>query len=115
MQAIYNLAAKPSHIEPLREEIESVLAEECWTKQALTKMKRLDSCLRESQRLRSVMTASMLRKAQADHTFSDGFTARKDTHAFAPTEAWHRWDAMVDNPYVWDGFRHFRLREQPGH
>jgi len=50
-QALFHLAAHAEYIEPLREEMEAVLLEEGWTKQAMGKMNKLDSFLKESQRL----------------------------------------------------------------
>jgi hypothetical protein len=50
--AIYDMCARPEYFEPLREEIETVLREDGgWGKPTLTKMRKLDSFLRESQRL----------------------------------------------------------------
>ena len=49
--ALFDLAAAPEYIQPLREEIESVLAVEGWTKIAMGKMWKLDSFLKESQRV----------------------------------------------------------------
>lgn len=49
--ALYHLAERPELLQPLREEIETLLKEEGgWTKNALAKMWKLDSFLRESQR-----------------------------------------------------------------
>jgi hypothetical protein len=50
-QALFHLAAHPEYIEPLREEMEAVILEEGWTKQAMGRMNKLDSFLKESQRL----------------------------------------------------------------
>jgi len=56
-QALYDLAEHPEFQEPIRSEIESVLSQHSgWTKQALTQMKKLDSTLKESQRLHPVTT-----------------------------------------------------------
>lgn len=49
--ALYNLAANPQYTQPLREEIESVLKSEGWTKAAMTKMVKLDSFFKESSRI----------------------------------------------------------------
>lgn len=66
---LLDLASHPEFIAPLREEIEQVIAEdgfeidgsgkECLKKQSLTKLKKLDSLLKESQRL-SPPSMSML-------------------------------------------------------
>lgn len=48
---LYDLCARPEYIEPLRQEIESVLEEEgSFTKAALNKLVKLDSFMKESQR-----------------------------------------------------------------
>ena len=49
--ALYNLAAYTQYIEPLREEVEEVVAAEGWSKASLGKMRKLDSFLKESMRL----------------------------------------------------------------
>lgn len=50
---VYDLAAHPEHILPMREEVERVTAEQGWTKDAIGNMHKLDSFIRESQRLGS--------------------------------------------------------------
>ena len=52
--ALYHLAANPEYAEPLREEIERVVAEDGWTKASTARMWRLDSFLKESQRMNGV-------------------------------------------------------------
>ena len=48
---MYNLAAHPQYIQPLRDEVEAVIAEDGWSKLSLQKMRKLDSFLKESMRL----------------------------------------------------------------
>ena len=48
--ALFHLAARTQYIEPLREEVERVIADDGWTKQSMTKMRKLDSFLKEVQR-----------------------------------------------------------------
>jgi hypothetical protein len=48
---LFNLAAHSSYIKPLREEISSILKEDGWNKIALEKMRKLDSFIKESQRV----------------------------------------------------------------
>ena len=50
-QVLYRLLANPEYIEPLRHEVEVAVAEEGWTKAGLDKMHKIDSFLRETQRL----------------------------------------------------------------
>jgi len=49
--ALFHLSSKPEYIQPIREEVEAVIAEDGWTKVAMTRMRKLDSFLKESQRL----------------------------------------------------------------
>lgn len=51
-QTFFDLCARPEYIEPLREEIRDAVqnSDGLWTKKALTKMRKLDSFMRESQR-----------------------------------------------------------------
>jgi hypothetical protein len=48
---LYRLLANPEYIEPLREEVDAVIREEGWTKAGIDKMHKMDSFLKESQRL----------------------------------------------------------------
>ncbi|KAJ7191409.1 cytochrome P450 [Mycena pura] len=74
--ALYDLAAHPAHIAPLREEVARAVAVEGWTKAALGRMHALDSFLRESQRLGGLGPFAMGRKvvAPGGFTFEDGTT-----------------------------------------
>jgi hypothetical protein len=51
MQVLYRLLANPEYIEPLRQEVEAVVAEEGWTKAGMDKMYKIDSFIRETQRV----------------------------------------------------------------
>ncbi|KAF8541340.1 cytochrome P450, partial [Trichophaea hybrida] len=112
---IFDLAAHPEYQEPLRQEIESVITEYGgWSKQALTAMKKLDSVLRESQRMNGLIIGTGQRKAMVSHTFSDGTHVPKGSFVFAPTHAIHNDPDIYKNPQEFDGFRFSRIREQPG-
>jgi hypothetical protein len=56
---LYRLLTHPEHIEPLRQEIEAVVAEEGWTKAGMDKMHKLDSFVRETQRLGGISMSSL--------------------------------------------------------
>jgi hypothetical protein len=56
---LYRLLAHPEHIEPLRQEIEAVVAEEGWTKAGMDKMHKIDSFVRETQRLGGLGMSSL--------------------------------------------------------
>jgi hypothetical protein len=114
-QALYFLAAHPEYTEPLREEIESVIEEEGWTKASMAKMRKLDSFFRESQRLRSVgastclthpvnispfeaFSVAMSRMALEDFTFSDGTIVPKGQLVSVPGWAIHQDDVSI--PFI---------------
>jgi hypothetical protein len=45
------LLSNPEYIEPLRHDVENAVATEGWTKAGMDKMLKIDSFLRESQRI----------------------------------------------------------------
>ena len=53
-QVLYRLLANPEYVEFLRKDVEAAVAEEGWTKAGLDKMYKIDSFVRESQRLDSL-------------------------------------------------------------
>ncbi|EGN93528.1 hypothetical protein SERLA73DRAFT_97436 [Serpula lacrymans var. lacrymans S7.3] len=70
--ALFHLAANPRYIKPLRDEVETIVEKEGWSKAALAKMRHVDSFLKETLRFDGLTFISMLRKAMTDFTFSDG-------------------------------------------
>ena len=51
---LFYLAANPQYIQPLREEVEAVVEKEGWSKAALAKMRKVDSFIKECQRLEGI-------------------------------------------------------------
>jgi cytochrome P450 len=72
------LSSDPSldYVGQLREEAAAILAEDngVWTKRGLAKMHKIDSAIRESLRIRSFLSAGLVRKVTAAHgiTTPDG-------------------------------------------
>ena len=54
VQVLYRLLANPDYIGPLRQEVDAVISEEGWTKAAIDKMYKIDSVIRETQRMDSI-------------------------------------------------------------
>ncbi|KAJ6568724.1 cytochrome P450, partial [Mycena capillaripes] len=110
--ALYDLAAYPDHILPMREEAERVVAAQGWTKAALGQMQKIDSFLRESMRLSTapiLLTRKVLVKE--GFTFSDGTTIPYGSFISA-TSAAHYDSANYDHADTFDGFRFSRMREE---
>ncbi|KAK0457764.1 cytochrome P450 [Desarmillaria tabescens] len=105
VHALYHLAEKPAYLQPLREEIESVVAEEGWTYTAMKRMKRLDSFLKESQRLNPLGGLLMIRKALKPFSFSDGTTIPAGTFVSVATTPIHHDNKRYENALGFDGFR----------
>ncbi|KZV70298.1 cytochrome P450 [Peniophora sp. CONT] len=69
---VYWLATNPEWAEPMREEIERVVAAEGWSKLTLTKMHRVDSFIREAQRVDSITMLNTMRWVMKPFMFSNG-------------------------------------------
>ncbi|KAJ7796329.1 cytochrome P450 [Mycena olivaceomarginata] len=112
--AIFDLMTRPEYLLPMREEAERVVKEKGWTKTALNNMVKIDSFLRESQRLNTNGPAGMWRKVVA----KDGFRFSDDTVlpygtflsvALRPT---HYDESNYENAATFDGFRFARERAE---
>jgi Cytochrome P450 len=53
-EALYNLATNPQHVKVLRDEIKEIIDKEGWTKDAIRKMHKVDSYLKETMRVEGV-------------------------------------------------------------
>lgn len=59
-QALYDLAAHPEYAQPMRDEVDAIVEEEGWTKNSMSKMRKIDSFLRESQRFHGLSSCAFL-------------------------------------------------------
>ncbi|KAF8547708.1 cytochrome P450 [Imleria badia] len=112
--ALYNLAANPEYIQPLREEVEAIVEKEGWSKMSLSKMRKVDSFLKETIRMESIDVLGLTRKATKNFTFSDGTLIPKGTRINAGLVALHYDDALYENPEVFDPFRFANMGEKDG-
>ncbi|KAK1997994.1 cytochrome P450 [Colletotrichum falcatum] len=134
--ALYDLLGRPEYIGPLRDEIEQVIAEDgaetdengqvILSKASLSKLKKLDSFIKESQRMSPLNFGGTSRRLQKDQTFSNGLRLPAGTPISFPL--WGVYNSSWTNtfsadynqgtgnapPTEFDGFRFARLREQPG-
>ncbi|GJJ07764.1 hypothetical protein Clacol_001969 [Clathrus columnatus] len=110
--ALYTLAAEPYYLQPMREEIERVIAEEGWTKTAMTKMHNLDSFLKESMRFNMGDLTSFSRMTLKEFTFSDGTFIPKGCIISATTSLIHYDEEKYPDSKHFDGFRFAKIRAQ---
>lgn len=58
--ALFYLAAHPEYAQPMRDEIMEIVEREGWTHSALKSMTKVDSFMKESQRLKSLSSREFL-------------------------------------------------------
>ncbi|KAJ8454435.1 hypothetical protein ONZ51_g13027 [Trametes cubensis] len=112
--AIYHLAERPECLIPLREEIEPIVQEEGWTKNAISRMWKVDSFIRESQRMNGINTVSLMRKAQKDVVLSDGTFIPRGTLMVAAATPLHHDEHVYTDADAFDPWRFSRQREREG-
>lgn len=103
--ALYYLAANPQYIPPMRDEITEVINEIGWTRTALNRLAKVDSFIKETQRLNSIGCLLMPRVARKPFTFSDGTHIPEGTHIEVAAHATHLDDSNYPDPNRFDPFR----------
>ncbi|KAG8219285.1 cytochrome P450 [Butyriboletus roseoflavus] len=111
---LFYLAANPQYIQPLREEVEAIVEKDGWSKVALGRMRKVDSFIKECQRLEGINGLSLTRKAMKDFTFSDGMFVPKGTTISAAARSIHRDETFYENPDAFEPFRFADLRGEDG-
>ncbi|KAJ5026498.1 putative cytochrome P450 [Bipolaris maydis] len=110
--AIYDMCARPEYFDPLREEVETVLREDGgWGKPTLTRMRKMDSFLKESQRLSPASLLSFHRIVKTPITLSDGTQLPQGTHICLASEATSKDPSLILNADTFDGFRYYNMRQ----
>ena len=88
--ALYDLAAYPEYVEPLREEIAPLVAAEGWTKAAFGKMWKVDSFLKESHRYNGMSICASL---PAVPLYIQVLSLTRFCDSFHATESYERCDS----------------------
>ncbi|KAF2106366.1 cytochrome P450 [Lophiotrema nucula] len=113
LQALFDLAARPEYMEPLREEIREHSGDGRLDKYSVVKLKKLDSFMKESQRLNPQTHIAMIRKTTGSVKLSIGPELPNDTMLAVST-----WESnngpSIENPEIFDGFRFANMRGTPG-
>ncbi|THC99150.1 hypothetical protein EYZ11_001401 [Aspergillus tanneri] len=114
LNIMYDLIAYPEYIQPLRDEIKAVLEEDgVLKKSSLLKMKKLDSVMKETQRLNPVSLAFLNRIATEDITLSNGTHIPKGATLTVSAHTMQD-EAVYPNANTYDGFRFYNMRQIPG-
>ncbi|KAJ3839330.1 cytochrome P450 [Lentinula raphanica] len=112
--ALFYLAANPHLVRPLREEVESIVAESGWTKAAMDKMHKLDSFLKETQRLSGTGGVNLIRKVLRDFTFSNGTVVPAGAIVSVALLGMHHDDTLYEDPEEMKAFRFSDMRSKEG-
>ncbi|KAK7680563.1 hypothetical protein QCA50_016345 [Cerrena zonata] len=108
--ALLDLAAHPDYASEMREEVERVIGEEGWTKDAMTKLWKVDSFMRESLRLNGMSAVSMFRKTRKPVVFSNGVRIPAGTILVAAARDTHMDEEYYPDPHTFDPWRSYRKR-----
>ncbi|KAL8974903.1 MAG: hypothetical protein Q9197_000872 [Variospora fuerteventurae] len=114
LSILHDLADHPVDHEDIVKELEAA-EKACggvWTKQNLSKLDRLDSFMKESQRVHPIGLVNVTRSAVKPYTFKDGFHLPAHTlTSFPMAELNHDPDIWRDSA-TFDGLRFLRMRQQ---
>ncbi|KAF1951236.1 cytochrome P450 [Byssothecium circinans] len=113
--AIFDLASRPAYFEPLRTELQSLMQGTSNAKMNninILELKKLDSFLKESQRLNPLGLIGLMRSAVSDIHLSDGSMLPKGTQfAFAMRNMSYD-DTVFEKASTFDGFRFESMHER---
>ncbi|KAL1636501.1 hypothetical protein SLS56_001084 [Neofusicoccum ribis] len=110
---IYDLIEHPEYVEPLREELLSVISETGgYQKETMAKLKKLDSFMKESQRFNPPGLTTFKRYCMRNLTLSDGTFLPKGTIIEVDGSQPYFDPQNFENPETFDPLRFYRLRNQ---
>ncbi|KAI1413681.1 cytochrome P450 [Hypoxylon sp. FL1857] len=112
---IFDLCAMPEYVEPLRSEAQAALAQENgeWQLSTIKRLRRLDSFLKESQRVNQSTFLGFDRKVMSPIELSDGKTVLPRGASIAiPGVLMARDSIFYDDPQRFDGFRFYQPDEE---
>ncbi|TGO61973.1 hypothetical protein BCON_0023g00310 [Botryotinia convoluta] len=113
--ALFDLCAHPEFFEPLREEIERVLAgSQTLEVKHMQDLQMLDSFLVESQRFNPPILLSPQRLVMEPLTLRDGTYLPKGTHISFPSADILMDNSVTPNASLFDPLRSYRNRQQTG-
>lgn len=113
VNVLYDITANPQLFALLESEIEGIQSiDNDWFPSAYNRLEKLDSVLRESQRMSPPTTLGLKRFFKREHTFSNGLNIPQGSYICFPIHAIENDPRNVDNPGVFDGLRSYKQRQQ---
>ncbi|KAK2768531.1 hypothetical protein FQN54_000387 [Arachnomyces sp. PD_36] len=111
---MYDLTAHQEYIQPLRDEIKAVVEEEgILRKTGLTKLKLMDSVIKETQRMNPISMTSIHRYANKEIPLSDGTIIPKNASIVISSHNMGN-EEIYPGANTYDGYRFFNKRQEPG-
>ncbi|KAG8809005.1 hypothetical protein FRC17_003657 [Serendipita sp. 399] len=111
MHALYYVVTYPEYVEELKEEIQLVNGDGPLAYRSLEHLHKLDSFLRETQRLSGMSDFSIARIALHDYEFSNGVKVPKGEMVFGIGNPVHHDPAVYDDPLEFKPFRFYELAQ----
>ena len=109
VNVLFDMMANPEYIDLVRDEIQDV-AKDGWSVSSYGSLHKLDSILRESQRLAPPTLIGLRRIMKKDHTLSNGVVLPKDSYICVPTYTIQNDVNNTQNPMEYDGLRSYNKR-----
>ncbi|KAI6360231.1 hypothetical protein MCOR03_006256 [Pyricularia oryzae] len=110
MQTMTDIAKSPELFAPLRQEAIETLSNFGLKKTAFQKLVLMDSCFKESQRIRPVMNTYFLRKVLKDITLNDGFVIKKGTKVSTDSNLMMD-ENIYPDPHRYNPYRFTEMRQ----
>ncbi|RYP56826.1 hypothetical protein DL771_011601 [Monosporascus sp. 5C6A] len=113
VNVLYDLTANPYLFKELQTEIDTVAGDSGeWTNAPYDKLLKLDSVLRESQRMSPPTLTGLKRLFHQPYTFKNGLHIAEGTYVCMPTYTIENDPEITSNPESFDGLRSYRLYKQ---
>jgi cytochrome P450 len=109
VNVLYDITSDPGCYAELQSEIDNMSDD--WNINSYANLEKLDSVLRESQRMSPPTTLGMKRLFKQPFTFSNGVHVKKGTYVCLPIYAIENDTMHTVNPERFDGLRNYRLRQ----
>ena len=113
VNVLYDVTANPDLVKELQEEVRAETeGGRRWNETSYARLQKLDSVLRESQRMSPPTILGMKRIFRQSYTFSDGLYIPEGTYVCLPTYAIENDPARIPRPEAFDGLRSYRQRQE---
>ncbi|EXF82434.1 hypothetical protein CFIO01_01894 [Colletotrichum fioriniae PJ7] len=114
VQCLYDLASRPQYLPALRQEVQEVTKQygDVINRRSASKLEKMDSFVKEVQRICSPDLTTFQRKATGPVTLSNGFHIPKGARIEVATGAINADADLYDNPSEFDGMRFYKKRQE---